>query len=240
MSGTLRIDEQLNIILPLDRANGTVVWVHAAPISREVFQKYWLVLSKAFAGIYGEGLGSVAAPRIAALMLRRVSEAMEVNREGTINEWNAPDGVQQGLMPEIRRMANVAAMASNGAGRGWQLFTLEHAIAHHMIDEEDLDEVDGLLVFFTLVWRLHLRKDRRTVVDGGVRLWGASTTLQSLSAFAASLPTSTETASTGEKPPAPSSPPVSTGPVAPASRNVSVRPPTISPGGPPTNIVNAH
>jgi hypothetical protein len=238
MSGTMRIDEQLNIVIPVDRANGTTIYIHAAPLSREVFQKYWLVLSKAFAGMYGEGLGSIAGPRIAALMLRRVSESMELR--GGINEWNAPDGVENGLMPEIRRMANVAAMATNGSGRGWQLFTLEHAIAHNMIDIEDLDEIDGVLVFFTLVWRLHRRADRRTMLDGGVKGWGASTSSLALSAFVASLPTSTETASTGGSPPAPLSPPASTGPQAPASRNASVRPPMISPGGPPTNIVSAH
>lgn|ERR1700733_2515027 len=238
MSGTMRIDEQLNIVIPVDRANGTTIYIHAAPLSREVFQKYWLVLSKAFAGIYGEGLGSIAGPRIAALMLRRVAESMEVTPTG-INEWNAPDGVENGLMPEIRRMANVAAMATNGSGRGWQLFTLEHAIEHHMIDVEDLDEIDGVLVFFTLVWRLHRHKERLTVLNGSVKLWGASISSLSLSAFVGSLPTSTETASTGAKPPDQSLPLSSTGPQVPASRSASVKPPMISPGGPPMNIASA-
>jgi hypothetical protein len=93
----MQIDEQLNLIVPVDRANGTTVWIHASPISREVFQKYWLVLSKAFSGMYAEGLGSIAGPRIAALMLRRVAEEMEIGRG--ITEWNKPDGVENGLMP---------------------------------------------------------------------------------------------------------------------------------------------
>jgi len=200
----MRIDESLNIVVPIDRDDGTTVYVHAAPISREVFQRYWLPLSKAFAMIYGEGL-HLAGPRIAAMSLQKVSEELRV--------WDGPMGVERGLLPEIRRLANVVAPgAGNGHGRGWQMIPYEDAVKADLIDQDDADEIEGVLVFFTLAWRLNRRSERKGLIDGLVALWGASTSSQSLSEFAASLPTSTETANTGAMPPAPLSPPSSTGP----------------------------
>ncbi|HEY4153497.1 MAG TPA: hypothetical protein VGM38_09270 [Pseudolysinimonas sp.] len=201
----MRIDESLNIVVPVDRTDGTTVYVHAAPISREVFQRYWLPLSKAFALIYGEGL-HLAGPRIAAMSLQKVSEDLRV--------WDGPMGVQRGLMPEIRRLANVVApgAGSNGHATGWQMIPYDDALKAELIDQEDGDEIDGVLVFFTLAWRLNLRKERKGLIDGLVALWGAQTSSSSLSEYAASLPISTETANTGATAPVASSPQSSTGP----------------------------
>lgn len=200
----MKIDEALNIVVPVDRADGTTVYVHAAPISREVFHRYWLPMSKAFAQIYSEGL-HLAGPRIAALCLQTVSEQLRV--------WDGPMGVQRGLLPEIRRLANVVAPGggTNGHAGGWQLIPYDEAIKHELIDQEDADEIDGVLVFFTLVWRINLRKERKDLIDGLVALWGASISSLALSEFAASLPTSTATANTGVTPQAPSLPPSSIG-----------------------------
>ena len=199
----MQIDEQLNIVIPVDRMDGTRVHVHAAPISRECFQRYGLPLSKAFALIYGEGL-QLAGPRIAADALRKVSEDLRV--------WDGPMGVERGLMPEIRRLANVVAPSGgNGHGHGWQMIPYDDAVKMQLIDQEDQDEILGVLVFFTLGWRLNLRKERKQIIDGLCALWGASTTSSDFTAFVNGLPTSTETVSTGAIAPAVSSPPFSTG-----------------------------
>jgi hypothetical protein len=205
----MQIDEALFIVITVDRMDGTTVHVHAAPIGREVFQRYWLPLSKAFALIYGEGL-HLAGPRIAAEALRKVSEDLRV--------WEGPMGVERGLLPEIRRLANVVAPGGgNGHAPGWQMIPYDDAVRGGLIDQEDLDEIEGILVFFTLAWRLNLRRERRALIDGLVALWGASTSSASLSEFVAGLPTSTATASIGATVPAPSSPPSSTGPPMKAS-----------------------
>jgi hypothetical protein len=191
----MRIDEQLYLVLPLDRADGTTVYVHAAPLGREVFERYWLPLSKTFAAIYTEGLGVVAGPRIAALMLKKVGE-----EAGT---WDGPMGLQRGLLGEIRRLANVVAPGANGQ-QGWQMIPLEDAIRDQLVDVEDIDEIMGVLVFFTCAWRLHRQAERRTIATGAANLWGARTLSSNLSVFASSLATSTETDSTGATPPVPS------------------------------------
>jgi hypothetical protein len=215
----MRIDEQLAIVIPVDREDGSVVHVYATPISREVFQTYWLVLSKTFASMYEEGLALASGPRIAAMMLRHKAEEMRL--------WDGPAGVQLGLMREIRRLANVMVPPD------WQIYPMDDALARNLITEDDADEIDGVLVFFTLVWRLHLRKDRRVILDGAVSMWGASTSSLRLSAFIASLPTSTETDSTGATPPAPSSPPSSTGLPVLATRPASGNGSMTSPGARP-------
>lgn len=212
----MKIDEALNIVVPVDREDGTTVWVHAAPIGREVFQRFWLPLSKAFALIYGEGL-HLAGPRIAAMSLQKVAEDLRM--------WDGPMGVERALLPEIRRLANVVAPGGSNGHSGWQMIPYDDAVKSRLIDQEDADEIEGVLTFFTLAWRLNLRKERRAIIDGLCALWGASTSSASLSEFADSLPTSTGTANTGATPPAPSSQPSSTGPAMKASPTASLNAP---------------
>lgn len=220
----MRLTEQITLTVPVDRADGSVIWVHATPISREVFEQHWLVLSKAFAGIYGEGLGMIAGPRIAALMLKHVATDLK--------QWDGPSGVELSLMPEIRRLANVVAP---GGPSGWQIVPLEQAIAQQMIDAEDAAEVEGVLVFFTLAWRLHRQAERLTIITGAAKLWGASTSSQTLSAFVHSLRTSKETDNTGETVPVPLSRPSLIGPQGLGSNAASGTAPATSPGDRPRN-----
>jgi hypothetical protein len=217
----MKLDEQLNLVIPVDREDGSTLYVHAAPISREVFERYWLVLSKSFAQMYTEGLGPTVGPRVAALMLKQVAQEL--------GQWEGPLGVERGVMAEIRRLANVAAPGANGAS-GWQIYPLDDLINRKLIDADDVSQIENILVFFTLVWRLHLPKDRRIILDGAARMWSASTTSDSLSTFVGSLATSNATASSGATPPVPSSPPSSTGPAAPASKPSSGNGPVSSPG----------
>jgi hypothetical protein len=218
---TMHIDETLNLVIPVDRDDGTTVYVHAAPIGREVYKRYWLPLSKAMALILGEGL-HLMGPRIAADALQKVSEDLHM--------WTGPMGVERGLMPEIRRLANVIAPGSgNGHGRGWQMIPFDDALKMELIDHEDADQIEGALCFFTLAWRLNLRKERKGLIDGLVQLWGASTSPLSCSAFVDSLPTSTEIANTGATAQAASSQPSLTGHPTMGSESASLSAPTKGP-----------
>lgn len=228
----LRINEQLFLVVPIDRENGGTVYVHAQPIGREVFDRYWLPLSKAFARMYAEGLGVVTGPRIAARMLRMVAEES--------GSWDGPEGVRAGLVEEIHRLTNVIApgAGSNGS-RGAQFIAYDDALKQGMLDEDDADLVEGALVFFTLVWRMHAKSDRLAILNGAVALWGAQTSALNLSAFAASLPTSIATDNTGAISQEASSPPSSTGHQATGLKQSSVSVPPTSRGVPLTNTANA-
>jgi hypothetical protein len=205
----MKIDERLYLSLPVDRNDGTTVWIHAAPVGREIFERYWLTMSKTFAMIWGEGLNTISGPLIAALALRRCAEDAK--------EWEGPTGVALGLLPEIRRLANVVAPGK----AGWDIVPLDQAKTIGMIDEEDVTEVEGVLVFFTVCWHLNLRSERRGIMNSVAARLDASMSSQTLSAFVGSLKISTATGSTGGSPPGASSPPSSTGPQGPASSSAS-------------------
>lgn len=208
---TIRIDEQLNLVLPIDRSDGAVIWLHAAPISREVFQQHWLVLSKTFMGMVAHELTGL--PQLCGNMLRQMAESLNV--------WDGPAGVSMTLLPEIRRLANVVVPGGTNGASGWQPMPLDEAVRRKMVDPEDADQIEGVLIFFSAAWRLLPRKDRATRTAGAVSVLDASIRSQPLSDFVASLPTLTETASTGATPPAPSSPPSWIGVPGPVSSSAS-------------------
>lgn len=94
----MKIARNLNLIIPVrtEKGNG---WIHATPISKEVFKEHFFILSKTFSAIFSEGLGVVAGPRIAFLMLERIS------RDSNI--WEGDKGVRNTLVNEVIRLANL-------------------------------------------------------------------------------------------------------------------------------------
>jgi hypothetical protein len=183
----MKIDRKLNLVVPVERAPGETVYVHSMPLGREVFERYFLVISKAFAAIYNEGLGFVAGPRVAAMLVRRVAEDMKV--------WEGPEGVQAGLVAEWRRLSNVLAPTA----KGWDTIPLDQAIAQAFLDEDDASEVENAIAFFCLASAMHKRMELRAVLDGASKLWGAHVTSLNSTEYPASLPTSTAAENTGAK-----------------------------------------
>ena len=181
----MQIDKKLNIVIPVERNDGTTIYVHTTPLDYEVFEQYFIVLGKAFSSIFAEGLSVIGGPRVAALMLKKVAIDMGV--------WDGDGGVQQGLMAEIQRLSNVVAP---GPG-GWQTLPLYNAQKEGLLTAEEMREVEGQAVFFILTSALNKPKQIPVIMQGVSRLWGAQTTLSNSTEFAASLKTSTEAANTG-------------------------------------------
>jgi hypothetical protein len=180
----MRINEQLNLIEPIDRADGTTVYVHSTPVSRSVFEANFLLMSKTFTALHAEGLGMLSGPRVAALMLQQIGAQM------------ARDGMDpaQSLLAEIRRLTNVVAPTP----AGWEVVPFEDAVARKMLDDDDVAEVMGAVCFFTVGWHGYPRKTRMDMLEGAARLWGAEITSLNSTAYAAFLQTST-LAETSEK-----------------------------------------
>ena len=195
----MQVDRKLNLVVPIERNNGTTIYVHSMPISREVFERYHLEIAKTFSAIYQEGLGFVAGPRVAAMLLRRVSEDLKSwddNPEAKIV------GVANGLMAEVRRLSCVLVPGANG----WEMVPLQEALDRKAIDEDDAAEVENALVYFTVASSMHKRTELKGVLAGASKLWGGHVTSLNCSEYSASLPTSTAAGNTGEKA-KPSSPP---------------------------------
>lgn len=182
----MRVDDRLNLVLPISRADGSTVYIHSMPIPRDVFETYFLVISKTFSEIYTEGLNVVSGPRIAAMMLRKVATDMR--------QWDGPGGVRQGLMEEIRRLSNVAAPGPNG----WETLPLSLALDRGVIDEEDAWEAENTIVFFIVNCAMHTRAIIPSVLEQMRNLWAIQTSPLNITGFCASLATSTATDNTGE------------------------------------------
>lgn len=180
----MNIDRKLNLVIPVDRDDGVQIFVHATPISREAFDSNFLIIAKSFTALYSEGLGPISGPRVAAKLLKKVA-----------GDMGQSEAVERGLFAEMRRLSNVLAPSENG----WTSTPFQVAINSQIISAEDADAVENIVTFFMLASAMHSKKDLKTILEEASRLWDAQLTLLNATAFAASLPTSTKAASSGEK-----------------------------------------
>lgn len=206
----MHINKKLNLVVAVER-DDQVLHVHSMPVAYEVFQQFYLVLSKTFALLGQQGLGAVAGPRIAAQLLEDVAKTTA--RSTRANWWEGEDGVERGLQAEMIRLSNLLLPTENG----WQTVQLSDAISREILDKEEAGDVLNQLAFFTVVWHAAPRVDREMLANQGARLYGSSTTSSSFTEFATFLKTSTKDEPTGENASGrPSSTPSSGGRRAPA------------------------
>ena len=119
----MRIDAKLNIVIEVETADGSV-FVHSTPLSRDVFERYFLVIGQTFAELVGKGLSLLSGPRVAALLLKDVAQRGRV--------WDGPGGVANGLMAEVRRLSNVIMPGP----AGWRTVPLQDAIDKQLLSED--------------------------------------------------------------------------------------------------------
>lgn len=184
----MKIERSLNIAVPIERDDGTI-YVHSMPIGREIFERYYLPIARAYAAMIGNNLTAFSAPQVAFYLLRDAAKEM--------NRWDGDDGVERGLMAEIHRLTNVLMPSE----KGWVTVPFAEVHAKKMIDDDDLAQVENLLVFFTLASVVPPRKERPTILAMTSVLWDAQTTSSNCTEFANSLSMSKETVSSGGKAP---------------------------------------
>ncbi|HDQ6569781.1 TPA: hypothetical protein QBF19_003155 [Escherichia coli Ou:H7] len=178
----MKIARNLNLIIPVrtEKGNG---WIHATPISKEVFKEHFFILSKTFSAIFSEGLGVVAGPRVAFLMLERIS------RESGI--WDDDKGVRNTLVNEIIRLANLVYPVE---GKGYDTIPLDMALEREIVE---LDDVAGELVFFTCVSSINSPEQAKGTMDVVNGIWSTQCSSLNLTEWIASLPTLKSAASSG-------------------------------------------
>ncbi|HAU9132019.1 hypothetical protein AW116_01585 [Escherichia coli] len=178
----MKISKNLNLIIPVhtEKGNG---WVHATPISKEVFKEHFFILSKAFAALFSEGLGVVAGPRVAYLMLEKVAKNSDA--------WDGEKGVRNTLVNEIIRLANLVYPVE---GKGYDTIPLDMALDREIVD---LDDVAGELVFFTCVSSINSPEQAKGTMDVVNGIWSTQCSSLNLTDWTASLPTLKPVASSG-------------------------------------------
>lgn len=179
----MKISRNMHLIIPVDTEMGTA-YIHSAPISKEVYREHFFILSKTFSAIFSEGLGVVAGPRVAYLMLEHICKKGEI--------WEGTTGVRNTLVNEIIRLSNLVYPVE---GKGWDTKPLEVALDREIVE---LDEVIGELVFFTCVSSINKPAQAQGLMKEVNGMWNSQTTSLSLTDWMRSLPTSKPADSSGE------------------------------------------
>ncbi|AOJ70869.1 MULTISPECIES: hypothetical protein [Burkholderia] len=187
----IQINEAMNLVVPVvtDEA-GVRVWGYHTPISRAVFEANYRVLAATKASLTSKGAMYMmdAGPLIAALTLR--DEGLrEAAARGLVDKDGAPvDLATPALLAEIRRLTMVLVPTA----AGWDLLPLESAVSAGKIDDEDQAEVESAVVFFTCIYALASKAERKNHANRTASLLKGSITSLPPLEFSASLPTSTK------------------------------------------------
>jgi len=179
----MKIARNMNLIAQAETENG-MCWIHSTPISKEVYRQHFFILSKVFASIFSEGLGVVAGPRVAYLLLEKIASDMDI--------WEGENGVRNTLVNEIIRLSNLVYPAK---GKGWDNQPLEVALDKGIVD---LDDVIGELVFFICVSAINKPDQAKSLMESVGGLWNSQITSLNVTDWTASLPTLKPAESTGE------------------------------------------
>lgn len=191
----MKINKKLNLVMPLERDDGTTFHVHSTSISIDILNQYWELAGRTMAALYSRGFG-MFAPRYALEMLLQLAK-----EDGGIDEQKQMQSVKRvemGLLNEMKRLTNIFALGENG----WELRAMDEATKNGLIDSEEAYEVLNAVVFFTFASRSHLKSQVKEW-SGALNVWNAQMTYSGCTEYKNFLVTSTKVESTGEteKPP---------------------------------------
>lgn len=180
----MRINKSLNFVIPIVRED-SAIYVHSIPLNKEVFETHFLILSKTFAAIYASGLGPMAAPRVAKLLMKSIATDLKI--------WEGRAGVENTLIAEIHRLSCIIVPSERG---GWETIPFFEALRRDLLDEDELSEAENAIVFFIVASAMHKKTELRPVLEGAIEIWGGQLSSLMPTAFAASLPKLTGAAAT--------------------------------------------
>lgn len=157
----MKIDRKLNIVIPVETESKGLIYVHSTPISRDVFEQFYLELGKVFSQCFdaiNQAHLALTAPQLAYPALKTMS----------IKAGNWED-VKKGLINEIIRLTNITFIGE----KGWESIPLDLAIKREILDEDEESEVLSALTFFTAICRVAPKDLRMSFLEmaGSLRSW---------------------------------------------------------------------
>ncbi len=164
-----QIADDLRLVIPVtyDATGDPVIYAYHTPISHAVFQANFAVIARTNAAIFKEGFAYAQLSGIttAAMELKEQAEKYAAER-GIL----APDGksfmdMAKPILTEIERLTLILAPTP----QGWQELPVSVAINQGHIKEEDWQEAESQLVFFSVsyavesrhrkIWRMKILAD---------------------------------------------------------------------------------
>ena len=157
----MKIDRKLNIVIPVETESKGLIYVHSTPISRDVFEQFYLELGKVFSQCFdsiNQAHLALTAPQLAYPALKTM----------TIKAGNWEE-VKKGLINEIVRLTNVLVIGE----KGWESIPLDLAIKREILNEDEESEVLSALTFFTAICRVAPKDLRMSFLEmaGSLRSW---------------------------------------------------------------------
>jgi hypothetical protein len=190
----MRINEQLNLVIPLMADDGSITsHVYHMPVSREVFERHYRVLSATHDYLASKGthFRFSTGPRIATLTLKDEGRRDAVQRGYVDKDGKVSEAETDAFLLEIRRLTTILAPGPNG----YETLPIDTAMQRGLLDEEDWRETESILVFFTLQYALAPRAQKAEMARVVASLMKAATTSSTPMEFLNSLPTLTKVAS---------------------------------------------
>jgi hypothetical protein len=184
----IKLDKKLNMVLPINTDKHGKIYVHSMPLSREVFEIHWLVLSMTYTQLFEKRLGPLMGPRVCALLLKDVA-ASQSTRENDL--WATIQGT---LVQEIHRLTNILMFKDNK----WETVPYQEVLRQKLLGEEVISEVENTLIYFIVASALSLREEKATMLSVLEEMYQAQITSFNVTEFGNSLRTSITPENIGE------------------------------------------
>lgn len=186
MAEVVKLNRKLNIVLPPFTTDKGLVYVYSSPISLPVFREHYRMLGRTFTEIQRLGYGPITGPSLASYVFRDEAKAF------------GDEAHSEMLVHEVKRLSFVMYPNNNG----WGNMPLVTAVKQGILSEEQSDEAENFLVYFTCASWIKLPSEA-IAMESLRTLWQAQITSSTVTEFMNSLPTSTPEENTGETAPTP-------------------------------------
>jgi hypothetical protein len=184
----MNLTQDLRLAFPVrwNDAGEPTIYAYHTPISRDVFEANWRIISATAAILLKPGV-SPNIISVATLALKDAGRADAL--ENGLSEGLDFDagGTAVALIGELKRLTLILSPSS----AGYEMLPVDVAIDRKVIDADDWAEAVDALIFFCCGWSIATRQRRAASADSLASVIGGSMTSSSPTAFAASLSPST-------------------------------------------------
>lgn len=173
----MKIDKKLNFVSTITREDGSLVYLHVVPFPYEVVEQNCVMLGGLFNNFFSM-VGSVGAPRVAAMMLRNILKAQQ-------DAGQIAAGMPT-IVDDIQRLTTVIW---NDSGN-WKTISLDTAFKQEILSEDEYREVEGEVVFFMVSSAIQKANLIAPTVGKALEMYSGQLVSSNVTAFRDSLLTS--------------------------------------------------
>lgn len=173
----MKIDKKLNFVSTITREDGSLVYLHVVPFPYEVVEQNCVMLGGLFNNFFSM-VGSVGAPRVAAMMLRNILKSQQDAGQIAVGMPTIVDDIQR-----------LTTVIWNDSGN-WKTISLDTAFKKEILSEDEYREVEGEVVFFMVSSAIQKANLIAPTVGKALEMYSGQLVSSNVTAFRDSLLTS--------------------------------------------------